>query len=326
MSMIPELIGIGSPLVDLLLTVDDDFIANHAGGDKGGMKMVGAEHIDQLAAWSKRPPARAPGGAAANTTVGAANLGVRAAFIGCVGADEFGQYYRDSLARQGCGDRLITVDQPTGRVLSLITPDAQRTMRTCLGATASLAPEAVARDWFAGARVAVVEGYLLFNHDLARTVIDAAHGAGAAVALDFASFEVVHANREVIADLLPKVELAFVNEDEATAWHQAGPEAALADLADRVELAAVKLGKDGALIARGSERVRVAAETVAAVDTTGAGDCWAAGFLAAWLRGLDLERCGRTAALAGAAAVTTMGAQPAREDWLRVKGYLDAWA
>ena len=229
-----ELIGVGSPLVDLILSVDEDFIANHAGGGKGGMQMVQPHTIDELASWTGRAPSRAPGGAAANTTVGAANLGVRAAFIGCVGDDDLGAFYRDSLTRQGCADRLVNVHSPTGRVLSLITPDAQRTMRTSLSAAAFLSADHVTREAFTGAKVAVIEGYLLFNHDLARAAIDAAHAAGAAVALDFASFEVVRANRDVIQDLLPKVELAFVNEDEATAWHEAGPEAALEDLRGRV--------------------------------------------------------------------------------------------
>ncbi len=323
--MTPDLIGVGSPLVDLLLTVDDDFVANHAGGGKGGMQMVEASAITDLVAWSGREPVRAPGGAAANTTVGTANLGIRAAFLGCCGADDLAAFYRDRLTAQGCEDRLIAVDAPTGRVLSLITPDAQRTMRTCLGAAMSLSPEHVGPAAFAGARVAMIEGYLLFNHDLARAAIRGAKAAGCAVALDFASFEVVKANRAVIEELLPSVDILFANEDEAAAWCGGTPEQALDDLGRRVAIAAVKLGKDGAWIRRGAETVRVQAEAVQAVDTTGAGDCWAAGFLAAWLRGLDLTRCGRVAALSGAAAVQTIGAQPPREDWVRIKGYLDAW-
>lgn len=323
--MTPELIGVGSPLVDLLLRVDDDFVTNHAGGGKGGMQMVEAPLIADLVSWSGKLPVRAPGGASANTTVGTSNLGISAAFLGCCGSDDLAQFYRDSLTSQGCGDRLIGVDAPTGRVLSLITPDAQRTMRTCLGAAAQLSTAHVGPEAFAGAKVAMIEGYLLFNHDLARAAIRGAKAAGCAVALDFASFEVVKYNKDVIAELLPSVDILFANEDEAAAWNGDGPEAALADLASRVAIAAVKLGKDGAWIRRGTETVRVQADAVEAVDTTGAGDCWAAGFLAAWLRGLDLTRCGRIAALSGAAAVQVVGAQPPRDAWLRIKGYLDAW-
>jgi sugar/nucleoside kinase (ribokinase family) len=145
--------------------------------------------------------------------------------------------------------------------------------------------------------------------------------------LDLASFEVVTANRVAIAELLAGgIDLLFANQDEATAWNAAGPEAALEELASQVGVVAVKLGKHGALIARGRERVQVAAETAEAIDTTGAGDSWAAGFLAGYLRGLPLRQCGRLGSLSGAAVVQVMGAQLPRHSWLAVKGYLDAWA
>ncbi len=324
----PELIGVGSPLVDLVLPVDDDFLAQHVPGEKGGMVMVDADAIAGMVAASGREPTRTAGGAAANTTVGCANLGIRTAFIGCCGRDELADFYRQALVAQGCEPRLVEhADQPTGRVLALVTPDAQRTMRTCLGAAAALDPAAMTADCFRGARVVMLEGYTLFNHALTRAIAKAAKEAGCALALDFASFEVVRANREVIAELLSgPVDLVFANEDEATAWQPAGPEAALEDLAGRVHIAAVKLGKAGALIARGTERVKVGSELVEAIDTTGAGDCWAAGFLAGWLRGLPLEQCGRLGAMGGAAVVQVLGGQLPREKWLPIKGYMDAWA
>lgn len=324
----PELIGVGSPLVDLVLQVDDDFLTGNVPGEKGGMVMVDAPTIASLVAASGKEPARSAGGAAANTTVGCANLGIRTAFVGCCGRDELAGFYRDALVAQGCEPRLVEhPDQPTGRVLALVTPDAQRTMRTCLGAAAALDPQAFNADTFRGVRVVMLEGYTLFNHALTRAIARAAKDAGCALALDFASFEVVRYNREVIAELLAgQVDLVFANEDEATAWLPTGPEAALEDLAGRVQVAAVKLGKAGALIARGTERIKVGSEVVEAIDTTGAGDCWAAGFLAGWLRGLPLEQCGRLGAMSGSAVVQVLGGQLPREKWLPIKGYLDAWA
>jgi sugar/nucleoside kinase (ribokinase family) len=323
----PELIGVGSPLVDLVLQVDDAFLAEQVDGEKGGMVMVEADIIDQLVAKTGKQPVRAAGGAAANTTVGCANLGIRTAFIGCCGDDALGAFYRQALVAQCCEPRLIThATTPTGRVLALVTPDAQRTMRTCLGAAATLDPASFTSETFRGCRMVMLEGYTLFNHALTRAIAKAAKDAGCALALDFASFEVVRANREVIAELLAgQVDLVFANEDEAEAWLPAGPEAALEDLAGRVQVAAVKLGKAGALIARGRERVKVGTDMVEALDTTGAGDCWAAGFLSAWLRGLPLEQCGRLGAQAGAAVVQVMGGQLPREKWLPIKGFLDAW-
>jgi sugar/nucleoside kinase (ribokinase family) len=333
----PEFIGVGSPLVDLVVSVDDAFLAEHVGGGKGGMELVTAETIGAIIGAlsgekgkGKNAPkvAQSAGGAASNTTVGVANLGIRAAFIGASGEDEYATFYKGALKEHGCDPRLIArADHPTGHVLSLVTPDAQRTMRTCLGAAATLDPAFFTPATFAGARVVMLEGYTLFNHALTRAVARSAKAAGCALALDFASYEVVNANREVLTELLNgQVDLVFANQDEAAAWHPGGPEAALADLARRAPLAVVKLGKDGALIARGSERAVVKADPVTAIDTTGAGDCWAAGFLAAWLKGLPLAQCGRAGALAGAAVVQVMGGQLPREKWLAIKGWMDAWA
>lgn len=323
----PEIIGIGSPLVDLVVRVDDAFLAEHVPGAKGGMEFIAADAIDALVRRSGQVPVQTPGGSAANITVGCANLGVPAAFVGCCGNDALGTFYAKALAGQRCQPRLIDhAELPTGRVLALVTPDGERTMRTCLGAAAALDPAQITAATFRGARVVAVEGYSLFNHALARAIVRAAKEAGCAVALDFAAFEVVEANRAVIEELFSVgIDLVFANQDEARVW-AGSPEAALEDLARRARVAAVKLGKDGAILAAGSERARVAAEVVTPVDTIGAGDCWAAGFLAAWLRGLPLAVCGRMGSATGAAVVQVQGAQLPRETWLGLKGRLDARA
>jgi sugar/nucleoside kinase (ribokinase family) len=324
----PVVIGIGSPLVDLVLRVDDAFLADHVSGSKGGMEFIDPDGIGRLIQLSGQVPARSPGGSSANITVGIANLGVPAAFIGQTGTDDFGAFYADALTRHHCQPRLIDhTILPTGRVLAMVTPDGERTMRTCLGAAAALDPQQLAPASFLGARLVVVEGYSLFNHELARAIVRHAKAAGCAVALDLAAFEVVQANREVIEELFAMgIDLVFANQDEARAWNPGDPAAALDDLAAKAGVAAVKLGKEGAVIARGAERVRVAGEPVAAIDTIGAGDCWAAGFIAAWLRGLPLDVCGRLACRCGAAVVQVPGAQLPRETWLGLKGHLDAWS
>lgn len=324
----PVVIGIGSPLVDLVLRVDDAFLANHVSGGKGGMEFIDPDGISQLIQLSGQMPLRAPGGSSANITVGIANLGIPAAFVGSAGTDDYGAFYAEALLTQRCQPRLIDhTILPTGRVLAMVTPDGERTMRTCLGAAAALDPERLAPATFFGAKLVVVEGYSLFNHELARAIVRHAKAAGCAVALDLAAFEVVQANREVIEELFAiGIDIVFANQDEARAWLPGPPEAALDALAAKVGVAAVKLGKDGALIARGSERVRVGSQAVKAIDTIGAGDCWAAGFLAAWLRGMPLDVCGNLACRCGAAVVQVQGAQLPRDTWLELKGRLDAWS
>jgi len=324
----PVVIGIGSPLVDLVLRVDDQFLVDHVSGGKGGMEFIDPDGITHLIQRSGTVPMRTPGGSSANITVGIANLGIPAAFVGQAGSDDLGAFYAEALIGQRCQPRLIDhTILPTGRVLAMVTPDGERTMRTCLGAAAALDPDQLAPATFFGAKLVVVEGYSLFNHELARAIVRHAKAAGCAVALDLAAFEVVQANREVIEELFAiGIDLVFANQDEARAWKSGPPEAALDDLAAKVGVAAVKLGKAGALIARGSERVRVASEAVTAIDTIGAGDCWASGFLAAWLRGLPLDVCGTLACRCGAAVVQVQGAQLPRETWLGLKGRLDAWS
>ena len=162
---------------------------------------------------------------ASNTTVGAAALGLNTAFIGSCGEDDGGEYYTQALRQQQCEPRLVVhTEAPTGHVLSMVTPDAERTMRTCLGAAAMLDPAAVNAEWFADTRVVMLEGYTLFNPDLTRAVAKAAKEAGAELALDLASFEVVQANKEVLEELLDgQVDLVFANEDKPLpAWRRVG--------------------------------------------------------------------------------------------------------
>lgn len=324
-----EVVGIGSPLVDLCVQVEDAFLTEHVPSDKGGMVLVDAAEVGRILSAHAGMPAQAPGGAACNVSVGCANLGLGTAFVGCVGDDDLGTFMRTALAVQGCDARLIDRGTtPTGRVLAMVTPDAQRTFRTCLGAAGTLAAGDVTPGMFTGARFVVMEGYSLYDHALAKAVASEAKAAGAALVLDFAAHEVVRANRAVLDEMLSAglVGIAILNQDEAAAWSGGDPLQALDEIAPRVQLAAVKLGADGAMLRRGGERLRAAAISAQAIDTNGAGDAWEAGLLAGLARGLPLEVCGELAARAGAAAVAVVGAQVPRPAWRELRGRLDAWA
>lgn len=317
-----DVIGVGSPLVDSLAQVDDAFI-RHLDGAKGGMELVSAPIMQVLLSRLPAPPKRAPGGSAANTVVGLAHLGSRTRLLGKVGRDETGAFYRQAAAAAGvdlaCLKECATT--PTGQCLSLITPDSQRTMRTFLGASQMISLAEVTPADFAGGRMAHIEGYLLFNRELAEHVLHCAKTAGCTVSLDLASFEVVRAHREHLDELLNRyVDIVFANQDEAREYlgHEA-PQAALAALARHCHVAAVKVGADGAWLQSGREQVFVSAQKVTAVDTTGAGDLWAAGFLHGWLRGRDLATCGRYGAALGAAVVQVVGAVIPDEQWLNLK-------
>lgn len=314
-----DLIGVGSPIVDSLAQVPDSFIAQ-SGGAKGGMVMVGASEMAALINQLPTPPVEAPGGSAGNTIAGAARLGLRTSFLGKLGSDDSARFYQDSFLRAGIDvSRFKHSPAPNARCLSLITPDSERTMRTCLGAAMDFRPEEVAPSDLAGCRHAHVEGYVLFNEQLARTVLNSAKQAGCTISLDLASFEVVRASRPILHDLLQHtVDVVFANEEEARAYcgSDQSPEAMALELSRYCQIAAVKLGKDGAILASNQTLHPVEPRPAPEVkDTTGAGDLWAAGFLAGWLRGLDLTTCGKLGAILGAEVVQVIGASLPAARW-----------
>ncbi len=321
-----NVIGVGSPIVDLLAHVDDAFLAACT-GTKGGMELVDHALLCGLLERLPAPPAVAPGGSAANTIFALARLGVPAAFVGKLGRDEPAQHYLEAFTRlHGDVSRFKTCDRSaTARCLSLVTADGERTMRTCLGAAANLSAEDLCPADFEGFDHAHVEGFLLFNPDLTRAALQSAQAAGCTVSLDLGSFEVVRAAGQELRGLLEEfVDMVFANEEEAEAFcGDTDPEHALNELAAFCETAVVKLGAAGSLIQDASGRTAVEARRVSpVVDTTGAGDFWAAGFLYGALSGLPPAECGQLGSLLGAEVVQHLGADLPAERWQAVTGQL----
>jgi sugar/nucleoside kinase (ribokinase family) len=207
-----DLIGVGSPIMDLLAHVDDPFLATHVAGAKGGMVLVDDADIARLVQQVGGNIARQTGGSAANAILGAAQLGLRTAFLGKIGSDITGEQYFEGFVAAGCdGSRFKRANLPNGRCLSLVTPDGQRTLRTHLGAAMSLAPGEISLADFHGARHAHIEGYLLFNPALANAVVQTARAAGCTISIDLASFEVVNAARDwIFAQLRQGVDIVVI--------------------------------------------------------------------------------------------------------------------
>lgn len=322
-----DLIGVGSPVNDYLAHVDDAFLETIE-GEKGGMVLVEDEAITEMLARTLSEITQAPGGSAGNTAFTAARLGLKTAFVGKIGPDRGGEFYRRRFSELG-GDtsRFLVGDRPTGRCLSLITPDSKRTMRTHLGAALTLDPHDITPALFEGARHTHIEGYLLFNYELMMAVLKSARAAGCTVSLDLASFEVVEATKSFLPELLQEyVDVVFGNEEECT--RLLGAENDFPDMARTLagwcDVAAVKLGPAGSLVASGDKVETVAPIRVHAIDTTGAGDVWASGFLYGWLNGRDLATCGRFGSILGAAIVQVDGAELPQEAWERVAAEIGA--
>jgi hypothetical protein len=308
-----DLIGVGSPIMDLLAPVPDDFLQRHVSGDKGGMVLVDHDEMERIVRLLGAPPAHTTGGSAANATFNATRLGLRTTFLGKLGHDDLATTYQQAFARAGVdGSRFKRGPHANARCLALVTPDAQRTMRTHLGAAMTLAPQEVSAADFAGCRHAHIEGYLVFNQALADAVLAAARTAGCTTSLDLSSFEVVHASRDwLFTQFRRGIDIVFANEDEIRALFD-DQRSSYADLARRLAshgvLAAVKVGKDGAWVARDANLHRIEPVRVSQViDTNGAGDAWAAGFLFGHLRGWNLQATGELASLIGAETVSHLG-------------------
>jgi sugar/nucleoside kinase (ribokinase family) len=315
-----DLIGVGSPIMDLLAPVPEAFL-RHVPGAKGGMVLVDSAEMQRIVSLLAFPPATSTGGSAANTIYNAARLGLRTTFLGKLGQDDLARAYRRAFETAGVdGRRFKTGALPNARCLALVTPDAQRTMRTDLGAAVTLDPAEISPADFTGVRHAHIEGYLAFNPALADAVLASARAAGCTVSLDLASFEVVHASRAwLLRQFDLGLDIVFANEDEIRALFedQASSYDDLARrLAARGPIAAVKVGKDGAWIARDQALHRIEPVLVPdAIDTNGAGDSWAAGFLTGFLGGLPLPQSGALASLVGAETVRHLGPLIPDDPW-----------
>jgi len=316
-------VAVGSALMDLCIFESAEFVTG-SGAQVGGMVMTDHKRIEELVARSSAAPHIVPGGSACNTAVGVGRLGGAARFVGKRGEDKLGDTFAKSIAEAGVEPVLLLSPAATGRVLSIITPDAQRSMLTCLGASSEIKPEEITPAHFDGCAVAHVEGYLLFNPDLFRAVIKTAKDAGALVSLDLASYNVVEASLPLLNEAVDsgKVDILIANEEEAAAFTGLkDEEKASAALRKRAPIAVMKLGKRGSIIMHESGVVNVQpyGDGRPAVDTTGAGDLWASGFLYGLVNGYALERSGTLASMCGYEVCQVAGAHIPQDGWDRIK-------
>jgi sugar/nucleoside kinase (ribokinase family) len=315
------IVGVGSALIDILAHEDEIFL-DKTGAVKGGMTYVTKEFIDETLLLSSQPPAIVPGGSACNTVVGIGKLGGAARFIGKCGSGAMAEFFENDLKRQNVEAMLLRSGSPTGRVLSIITPDAQRSMFTFLGASAETKPQDIQQNCFTNAAIVHIEGYLLFNPELILKVLKTAKSAGAWISLDLASFNVVNASHAQLKHIVAAyVDILIANEDEAIAYTGHIDEAlAIQAMAADVEIAVLKVGDRGSFIACGGKILPIQPQTGAPIiDTTGAGDLWAAGFLYGLVNGYTLEKCGELGSACGYEVCRVVGANIPDAGWKRIR-------
>ena len=315
-----SIIGIGSALVDILTRIDNDSILKELNIPKGSMQLVDEKSSavieSKLTAYEST---MAPGGSAANTIHGLATLGVNSGFISYLGKDEIGKFFEESMTSAGVKPLVFHTDTASGTARTIISADGERTFATNLGASLELNESIITQELFKGWDYCYVEGYLIANKAVFTKTIATAKECGCKVVLDLASYNVVEDNREFLNELLPHIDIVFANEEEAKALTQMSAEESLHYIADKVEIAIVKVGKKGSLIKRGEEVVTIGCNKVDVVDTTGAGDMYAAGFLYGLINDYDLERCGTIGNHLAESIIQVIGAKMDENRWKMFK-------
>ncbi|HKE86310.1 MAG TPA: adenosine kinase [Vicinamibacterales bacterium] len=311
-----DVTAIGNAIVDVLARADDSLLVQHKLA-KGAMSLIDTETAERLYA-VMGPGTEKSGGSAGNTAAVIAALGGRVAYIGKVADDQLGQVFSHDIRAIG-----VTYDTtplkgglPTARSLIFVTPDAQRTMQTYLGATTQLGPEDVNMDYITSSKVVYLEGYLWDQPRAKKAMRDAAvnaHDAGVKVSLTLSDAFCVARFRDEFLELAEKhVDILFANESEILSLYQVDNfDDALQQVRKHCEIAALTRSEKGSVIVNGNEVHIIDAEKgVKVVDTTGAGDAYAGGFLYGYTQGYDLVTCGRLGGLMAAEVISHLGPRP----------------
>lgn len=310
-----EVLGVGALILDLILPVDESFL-KEVPGKKGGMELISHHTMQQIIKSSGKVPTMAAGGSGMNTIKGLANFGHSCAMTGKLGNDENGKRIAANIKELKITPLYMQSQTPTGLSLCLVTPDTERTLRTYVGAAKEMSGADLNPAWFEGVKLVHLEGYTLLNHELAERAITLAKEAGAKVSFDLASFEIATKYKEKIIHLLSRhIDILFANESETRTFTKLDPERGCDILKDLCETVVVYLGEHGGWAARGTEKIRYPAFKTNPLDTTGAGDLFASGFLHGYLLDLPLEECTRRGALAASTVVQVMGAEIPPDHW-----------
>jgi sugar/nucleoside kinase (ribokinase family) len=316
-----KVIGIGNALVDVLIRLDDESLLKELGFPKGSMQLVDAETSKLIAEKTKKyNKEMASGGSAANTIHGLARLGVETAFIGVVGRDKTGKFFEDDMKKSGIKPFLFKSDSPSGIATAMITKDGERTFGTFLGAAVELSAGMITKELFEGYDILHIEGYLVQNHQLIEKALKLAKDNGMKVSLDLASFNVVEENLDFLKEMVKRyVDILFANEEEAKAFTGLAPENALIELARISEISIVKVGSKGSMIKQGDTVVNIEPVKANPIDTTGAGDIYASGFLWGYVNNLGFEKAGYAGSLLAATVIEVIGAKFDNEKWDEIK-------
>ena len=305
-----SILGIGNALTDILAILPDDSLLVKYHLPRGSMQHVDMETGDRIWEDLKKVGVKyVPGGSAANTITCTSIFGMPSGFLGKIGNDDLGNLFKSTMEQFGVKTTMLYSTKSSGRCMVFITgANAERTFADYMGATLELGPDDLTLEQFQGYDYFHIEGYLVQNQDLIMRAAQLAKQAGCTISIDMASYNVVESNNAFFHNLIDHyVDIVFANETEARAFSKLEPREALDDLANRCDIAVVKVGKDGSMVKSGSEYHLIDPWPATPVDATGAGDTYAAGFLYAHSLGMPLKVCGEVGSIIAAKVVEVIG-------------------
>lgn len=316
-----KILGLGNALVDVLSKLESDETLVKIGIQKGAMDMIPREQMYVIRKYqANTETTQAPGGANCNTMRAIALLGGQSGFIGKVGDDNLGQFYEEALLKAGVASYLIKTEGPSGACTVFISPDGERTMGTFLGPAPTISPDEITEDVLRGYDCIHIEGYLIVNEELVRETMKKAKRLGLKVALDLANYNIVNAYKGLLEEVIPQyVDILFANASEAEAFTGLPAQEAVKALEKQVHVALVTLGKDGSLIGSEGKFYHVDAEGGKPVDTTGAGDNFAAGFLYGQSVGASLVQSAQIGSMLSGYVIDVVGPQVPADKWEQIK-------
>ena len=305
-----SILGIGNALTDILAILPDDTLLNEFHLPKGSMQHVDMETGDKIWSALKEVGVKyVPGGSAANTVTCTSIFGMKSGYIGKIGNDELGNLFKSTMEQFGVNTTMLYGTKSSGRCMVFIAgANAERTFADYMGAALEMVPEDLKPEYFEGYDYFHIEGYLVQNQDLIAKAVQMAKAAGCKISIDMASYNVVESNDAFLHNLVEKyVDIVFANETEAKAFTKLPASEAIKEIAKVCEIAVVKIGKDGSMVQCGEEFHHVKPWPAVAIDATGAGDTYAAGFLYAHSLGLPLKTCGEVGSIIAAKVVEVVG-------------------
>lgn len=312
-----KVLGMGNALVDILTQLNDDSVLQRFGLPKGSMTLVDKEMSNFIhAETTGLPKKKASGGSAANTIHGLAHMGLETAFIGKIGNDDMGRFFRKDMQVNKINTILYNSINDTGRAVALVSPDSERTFATYLGASVELIAEDLTSDIFDEYDLFYIEGYLVQNKELIDKALRLAKSTGLITCLDLASYNIVLENVDFLLEIIGKyVDIVFANEEEAKALTGLNPVEAIRKLSGICNIAVIKVGPEGSWVMQGKEMIKINAVSSDPVDTTGAGDLYASGFIYGLSLKAKLETCGRIGAILAGKVIEVLGAKMEESVW-----------